>query len=60
MKSKSFITFLSKSIMNILINYVILFDNRDFLFEFKFLFNYNLGLNNDIFLYIIDSSIFFI
>ena len=60
MKLKSLITLLSKSIMNILINYVALFNNRDFLFELEFLFNYNLNSNNIIFAYIIDFFIFFI
>ena len=45
--------------MNILINYVALFDNRDFLSKSELLFNYNLNSNNNIFAYIVNSFIFF-
>ena len=52
---------LFKSIINVLINYAsTLFNDRDFLFEFKFLINYDLDVNDDIFAYIVNFIIIFI
>ena len=60
MKKKSVIIFLSKSIINISIIYLIIFNNRDFLFEFEFSINYNFDNNNKNFVYIVDIIIIFI
>ena len=61
MKTKSIITLLLKSILNILINYTnTLFENRDFLFKLELSTSYNLDIDDDILIYIIDSTITFI
>ena len=61
MKTKFIITFSFKLIMNVLINYInILFNNRNFLFEFEFSINYNLDFNDNIFIYIVDFSMIFV
>ena len=60
MKTKSVITFLSKSIINISIIYLTIFDDRDFLFEFEFLINYFFDFDDEIFVYIIDFIIIFV
>ena len=60
-KIKFIITFSSRLIMNMLINYInTLFNDRDFLFESELLINYNLDFNDNIFTHIINTSIIFI
>ena len=60
MKIESIITLSSKFITNIIISYLTLPNNRDFLFESKLLISYNLELEDNIFIYIIDIIISFI
>ncbi len=54
------ITLFLRFIINVIINYLIISNDRDFLFEFELLVNYNLDLNKEIFIYIINILITFI
>ena len=61
MKIKFIIILLFKSIINVLINYIsTLFNDRDFLFKFELLINYDLDFNDDIFAHVVDFIIIFI
>ena len=59
MKTKIIITLSSNTMINILINYYdILFDDRDFLFEFKLVISFD--KDNEVFAYVIDFLLTFI
>ena len=61
MKIKFTIIFLLKSIINVFVNYINTFPkNRDFLFEFELLINYNFNFDDEIFIHVVNFIIIFI